>query len=1002
MEKKFMKYLLFGVFTFVLGIAFVGCGEDYDDSTLKTDISQVKTDLQTVKTDLSAAQTALRGEIQGVKQAATDQAISSSIAAVEKLLQGSGEESVKFEDLAPILGQLLALSDQLEGLSNALEGATRAKNALLTKADAETKTWAEVIVNYHYRIEALELQANVLGLAQKDDEGKYSFSDGLLKDIWAEIAALKGVAPGEGGEYNYAAIAEALVGIDDFIDAIIAKISNPDLLTLEAKINGLITGISYVDLTSARTPSDLKFNTTPALIDYVFGEGYDGAVTFAKAGIQEGISISPVYVRVTPAAAIIDQNSIKLINSKGSTDINDYVKVYKVEPYTGGVITKASTTGLYKITFTLKENYDEKKVGGLIKSGANTIAFAIAVENNKTETESRYVTTDFSTAISITNSTEATYSLNFKVNSTPIADIRNRYSDKELRWRNTVNPALNISPGNTSTTTSDTSDNRIDPTKKSLPVEIGEEFQVDATELGAGVYAYYVDFDLAGATAQELSKWNSADISGIKQVYPVGTKAPITINETTLAGAEVGFRVYAVNYNGTLVDPDGKAFYVSCGAKSIKGGELKFVYRVTTATTIDAAVAGAIGAVDISAPFEYPNGLNISNVANYVLEVKDLLSGTIVGDDTHSIAATDIKLRNSDGNATASWNEATQITLKAVVLKSLKDNGDARTGTLKFLDVSGHTLAVFDVSVIKELPNFPVTALEFTPEYNKGIISATTAPSFTYDLARLFVTTNPAYIATNSSLKVKLTHPTDVDKNRELASSATVIVNNTTGVTTSVNIYSNVTYAVAIGYDFGVNIFFENTGTVQWSDSYISSLRFSTSIDGAAYEFAANKSWAKGGDNELIYTKGTPAIAWKSGRASAVNLGDITMSINGISAPLAGGSNTGDLSSYYTSIFWHNTYKEGILRFVDKDGNYLEKAIFLSNTNIIDLNHGYSDGFGSIQQGPGVPSTTILTPANFTPVKAILYLRFTATAPTTANMLEKTITFEPKVVEPEV
>ena len=42
-------------------------------------------------------------------------------------------------------------------------------------------------------------------------------------------------------------------------------------------------------------------------------------------------------------------------------------------------------------------------------------------------------------------------------------------------------------------------------------------------------------------------------------------KLEITIPAEAAKGDYVGFRVYAVNYDGTLVDPDGRAFYVYVG-----------------------------------------------------------------------------------------------------------------------------------------------------------------------------------------------------------------------------------------------------------------------------------------------------------------------------------------------------------------------------------------------------------------------------------------------------
>lgn len=47
-----------------------------------------------------------------------------------------------------------------------------------------------------------------------------------------------------------------------------------------------------------------------------------------------------------------------------------------------------------------------------------------------------------------------------------------------------------------------------------------------------------------------------------------GNEGTIRINSSKDVGDIIGFRVYAVNLDGTLVDPDGRAFYVSLGKKA--------------------------------------------------------------------------------------------------------------------------------------------------------------------------------------------------------------------------------------------------------------------------------------------------------------------------------------------------------------------------------------------------------------------------------------------------
>ncbi|KAA6324391.1 hypothetical protein EZS27_026277 [termite gut metagenome] len=954
MEKKFMKYLLLGVFTFVLGIAFVGCGEDYDDDI--SSLNNKTATLQSAITALETAKTDLQNQINAVKgDAAAEAVLQAKAAAVQAVADALKDLDVKAGDytlteVGTIIGQLQALNldERITGLEALLEGLEGDEGS------------AGAIIEHARKIAALELQIAAL-------EG---YAEG--ETVKADIEALKALiaSGGELTEEQLAQIVEQLKanGLES-------------LVTLE-QVSTLITGVSLV----SSNPT-LTFNATPSLVDYVFGDGYNGAATFSKAGVQEGVTTSSVIIRVTPASAIVDKNSIKLINSKGSTDINEYVKVYNnVEPYNGGVITKASTTGLYEVTFTLGENYDAQKVNGLIKSGGKNTAFAIAIEN-KTEGESRYVTTDFNAGINTIITTNSVYGLTFHVKDKPIEGINNRYSDKELKWSYT-NPANNTNPSNSSATTPDKADD--DRTNQSpLVVEVGEEFSVDLTGLGAGVYAYYVDFDLANASTAEASRWSSADISGVKQVY-VYSKAPkasIKINEKTLVGTNIGFRVYAINYDGTLVDPDGKAFYVSCAAESIKGGTLEFVYTVTTNIGDN---------VDISAPFELPNGLNILNVASYTLYVDGV---TINGVRENVDKSSGIGLRNDNGGIVFSWEEAKKLVLTNVQLQTLEDSGKAHTGKLTFLNASKQTLAVFDVRVSKVLPTrFPITGLQFQPTFDSGRITEQLTNDNDwdldgdngYDFKWFFNTSTTIYNGVKGQLRVKLDHPTDQDKNRIVQPERKYRISGIVGNT----LYQNVTYTATVGYSYGNISSNTDHQYIVWSD-YISTIRFSTSLDAARYIWntttGGRYSWENAG-KQITYNKSVnPIIISSPGNRY---LDDIQI-IAGSNSPINLSNNpSGPMEAYYKGI---DGSSDSRLRFVDNNGNYVEAQVEVKNGNEVSIATSLIGN--EVSPGPGV--LTAPSKATFRPVNAILYLKIKSKIPDNDGVqwLEKIIEFTPTVVE---
>ena len=80
----------------------------------------------------------------------------------------------------------------------------------------------------------------------------------------------------------------------------------------------------------------------------------------------------------------------------------------------------------------------------------------------------------------------------------------------------------------------------------------------------------YVTLDIKNAYGEgkgdvsEKNAWNSYSYTGLDQVVE-GSELTFSIDSEAAYGDEIGFRVFAVNYDGTLIDPDGTAFYVVVG-----------------------------------------------------------------------------------------------------------------------------------------------------------------------------------------------------------------------------------------------------------------------------------------------------------------------------------------------------------------------------------------------------------------------------------------------------
>lgn len=250
-----------------------------------------------------------------------------------------------------------------------------------------------------------------------------------------------------------------------------------------------------------------------------------------------------------------------------------------------------------------KYKYDENLSETAIKK-LSSINYAVAVKDVATETN-RYVTSDYDLVLG--SDYAPVYDLKFNVNDTKVADIRNRFhtaenntyvvdENKDLlydyAWN--VNADNKIVEKDGAKTHVDAGagyyETNIGGKKQKVyyggekdqrnynpffSAKVGEPFTVSLDynddEIMSGIYGFYVVYDAYRAVESapsEIEAWKSFlagdGISGLNTIT-TDKKIELTINNKAANGDILGFRVYAVNYDGSLVDPDGKAFYVAVG-----------------------------------------------------------------------------------------------------------------------------------------------------------------------------------------------------------------------------------------------------------------------------------------------------------------------------------------------------------------------------------------------------------------------------------------------------
>ena len=321
-----------------------------------------------------------------------------------------------------------------------------------------------------------------------------------------------------------------------------------------------------------------------------------------------------LLIRVSPVDAELTPGSISLLNSQGK-ELDDIIDVKEVHRYKellyGNTRAGGVNSGLWVVKFKAKDLGDNFKAAAEteVYGQPRSILYAVAVKNTYNTTDkaedasTRRVTSEYGVDL---NTTPAQPAWNFTVNETPVSWIHNRYVKtesveytdqstgryantyaQELTWLDNDKPATKViltgDDKNAEDRTGHTYDqygwgdwnDGVDNRQPYpiLAVEKGKPITIDFGNT-MGIKGFYVTLDEKFAqesAPSELNAWNSYTFENVGyKNQPAklfeGNKGTITIKDmNNVKGDVIGFRVHAVNYDGTLTDPDGRSFYVAVG-----------------------------------------------------------------------------------------------------------------------------------------------------------------------------------------------------------------------------------------------------------------------------------------------------------------------------------------------------------------------------------------------------------------------------------------------------
>lgn len=280
---------------------------------------------------------------------------------------------------------------------------------------------------------------------------------------------------------------------------------------------------------------------------------------------------SPVEigVRVSPTNAKLNPDNIQFINSQG--EALKYVKVTAVKEYEK-LLTKASlNNGLYVLTVELEENVADKDLKAAIQHNGKEILFAIAVNNNN----GGRVISGYN--VRFAKEETVCHSENVTINGTAIEEIHNRglvceetgeKLESEKVWLDEPAVKAIASGANKNIKEGDNRDEQpILAVVKGEPIEIAYDCNENG-EVVKPIKGFYVKLDEDKAVSSkpsELNAWKSYVYENLGKLYE-GNTGSVTIKDMkSVEGDVIGFRVFAVNMDGTLVSPYGRSFYVQVG-----------------------------------------------------------------------------------------------------------------------------------------------------------------------------------------------------------------------------------------------------------------------------------------------------------------------------------------------------------------------------------------------------------------------------------------------------
>lgn len=873
MKRKYFSALLMGALTIASVSTFTSC-KDYDDDIdnlqsqidkagLQSDIDALKTQLQDAASTASAAKTTAESALAKANAAAVKADVEKAIQKVEVTANKAAT------DVATAISNAANAQTTADGAQKAADAAAKAAKGAQKQADQAVKDAAAAATTANAAAKQADFEKALERI------GNLETSRVTADKLDEKLTQLKEELLGADGDKE--TIGSLTVKVNAYkgaVEELYSAVTSVELVETYSGVNGFTSnwnttnGITplTVEMLHGLISDDSKFgdengNDAKPIVEYVKGKDID-----VKDDASIVVRVNPVNADLTKGAKII------LLNSKGES-LEDIVKVGTPSKFDKLITTRAAATvktGLWKLPLSVAEGVSEenfKKAVTVKDENGNekAILYAVAINNtvdSKAEAAAdRYVVSTYDVNPTY-NKFVPSNDFTFKVGGKDVSEIHNRWtgyeivgensnfsSDKnpELAWANdaAAEPVLEGEKKNVENANYRSHRSDVRYWNSLLQVEVGKPFSITDLKTSDNTAAdyYYVVLDKDNAIesgVSELNAWKNYEIDNLNKVVPASENLTLTIQTEAANHDIIGFRVYAVNKDGKLLDPDGKAFYVVVGENYTSGivGNLDAVNKITEKKDFSPVDGVSYGPWELVAD---NNACPLSEKPVFAAVYYD-----------------------KDGNETTNMSEVTKIAFKVNNPALIADGATVslKSTLRKYTDNNFYEVGTVTATYIKVLPKAFPADITFRPaqETGKGtgyfIAYMTPENGYTVTNKSVYgsVDLNNVFYNLDDNVSFEIADAAK-DANDKLTSVRADKANNFVAKVAAKDFINSTTkHAVTAKYNYGEISLVKNNKTGQWEKKPCSvDYGKSLSVTFACWHSASSYSW-----------KEQPALQWKA------------------------------------------------------------------------------------------------------------------------------------------